>query len=68
MSNDPPILPGLSPIDGLDIHTKFDGGAISSSGGALLLREGRIRVSFPTPTPSRPVITQMLTAIEARAP
>jgi len=27
MSNDPPILPGLSPIDGLDIHTKFEAAA-----------------------------------------
>ena len=34
-----PILPGLSPIDGLDIHARFDGGALSSDGGVLLLRE-----------------------------
>jgi hypothetical protein len=39
MSNDTPILPGLSPVDGLDIHARFDGGAMSSNGGALLLRE-----------------------------
>ena len=44
MSNDTPILPGLSPVDGLDIHARFDGGAMSSNGGALLLRQaGRAR-------------------------
>jgi len=44
MSVDTPILPGLSPVDGLDIHARFDGGAMSSNGGALLLREaGRAR-------------------------
>ena len=39
MPNDTPILPGLSPVDGLDIHARVDGGAISSNGGALLVRE-----------------------------
>jgi hypothetical protein len=39
MSDNSPILPGLSPVGGLDIHAKFDGGAMSSNGGALLLRE-----------------------------
>lgn len=39
MTDDTPILPGLSPVDGLDIHARFDGGAVSSNGGALLLRE-----------------------------
>lgn len=44
MSVDAPILPGLSSVDGLDIHARFDGGAMSSNGGALLLREaGRAR-------------------------
>lgn len=44
MSNDTPILPGLSPVDGLEIHARFDGGAMSSNGGALLLRQaGRAR-------------------------
>jgi len=44
MSDDTPILPGLSPVDSLPIHAKFDGGAMSSNGGALLLREaGRRR-------------------------
>ena len=39
MSDDTPILPGLSPVDSLPIHAKFDGGVMSSNGGALLLRE-----------------------------
>jgi len=39
MSHDTPILPGLSPVDGLDVHARFDGGALSSDGGVLLLRE-----------------------------
>jgi DDE family transposase len=39
MSHDTPVLPGLSPVDGLDIHARFDGGALSSDGGVLLLRE-----------------------------
>ena len=39
MSHDTPILPGLSPVAGLDIHARFDGGALSSDGGMLLLRE-----------------------------
>ncbi len=44
MSDDTPLLPGLSPVDGLDLHARFDGGAVSSNGGALFLREaGRRR-------------------------
>jgi len=39
MSDDTPILPGLSPVCGLDVHARFDGGRMSSNGGALLLRE-----------------------------
>lgn len=39
MNNCTPILPGLSPVCGLDIHARFDGGQMSSNGGALLLRE-----------------------------
>ena len=39
MSDDTPILPGLSPVCGLDIHARFEGGAMTSNGGALLLRE-----------------------------
>ncbi len=39
MPHDTPVLPGLSPVDSLDIHARFDGGALSSDGGVLLLRE-----------------------------
>ena len=39
MGDHTPILPGLPPVESLDIHARFDGGAISSDGGALLLRE-----------------------------
>ena len=39
MSDDTPLLPGLSPVEGLDIHARFDGGALSSDGGVLLLRD-----------------------------
>ncbi len=39
MNGDTPILPGLSPVCGLDVHARFDGGQMSSNGGALLLRE-----------------------------
>ena len=39
MSDDTLILPGLSRVDSLPIHAKLDGGAMSSNGGALLLRE-----------------------------
>jgi hypothetical protein len=39
MPDDTPLLPGLSPVEGLDIHARFDGGALSSDGGVLLLRE-----------------------------
>lgn len=39
MIDDTLILPGPSPVCGLDIHARFDGGQMSSNGGALLLRE-----------------------------
>ena len=47
MPQDTPFLPGLSPIDGLDIHARFDGGMLSSDGGVLLLRgiEGRMGIA-----------------------
>lgn len=32
-------LPGLSPIEGKPIIARFDGGALSSDGGLLALRE-----------------------------
>ncbi len=44
MSHDTPILPGLSPVDRFDIHARFDGGALSSDGGVLLLREIERRI------------------------
>lgn len=44
MSDDPPILPVPSPVDSVPVHAEFDGFALSSDGGALLLREaGRRR-------------------------
>lgn len=39
MTNDTLSLPGLSPVETLDIHARFDGGALSSDGGVLILRE-----------------------------
>lgn len=46
MSETTPILPGLSPVEGLEIHARFDGGAMSSNGGALLLREVERRIGL----------------------
>lgn len=46
MSEATPILPGLSPVEGLEIHARFDGGAMSSNGGALLLREVERRMGL----------------------
>ena len=46
MSDSTPILPGLSPVEGLEIHARFDGGALSSNGGALLLREVERRMGL----------------------
>jgi len=34
-----PLLPGLSPVADKDIVARFDGGALSSDGGVLVLRE-----------------------------
>ena len=39
MTEDSLLLPGLSPVESLDVHARFDGGALSSDGGVLLLRE-----------------------------
>jgi len=39
MTQDTLLLPGLSRLDSLDIHARFDGGALSSDGGVLVLRE-----------------------------
>ena len=39
MAEDTLLLPGLSPVEGLDVYARFDGGALSSDGGVVLLRE-----------------------------
>ena len=39
MNDDTLFLPGLSPVERHDIHARFDGGALSSDGGVLLLCE-----------------------------
>ncbi len=39
MNDDTLFLPGLSPVERHDIHARFDGGALSSDGGVLLLRQ-----------------------------
>ena len=39
MNDNALFLPGLSPVGQHDIHARFDGGALSSDGGVLLLRE-----------------------------
>ena len=39
MTKDTLLLPGLSPVESLDVHARFDGGALPSDGGVVLLRE-----------------------------
>ena len=46
MKDDTLFLPGLSPVRRHDIHARFDGGALSSDGGVLLLREIEREVNF----------------------
>ena len=46
MLEDTSFLPGLSPVDYLDIHARFDGGSLSSDGGVLVLREIERRLKF----------------------
>ena len=46
MTEDSLFLPGLSPVEGLDVHARFDGGALSSDGGVLLLREIELDLKF----------------------
>ncbi len=46
MYEDNLFLPGLSPVENLDIHARFDGGALSSDGGVLVLREVERRLKF----------------------
>ena len=46
MTNNTLFLPGLSPVKNLELHARFDGGALSSDGGVLLLREVERRLNF----------------------
>ena len=39
MSDDTLFLPGLSSLEGRELRADFDGGALSSDGGVLVLRE-----------------------------
>ena len=39
MDQDTRFLPGLSPVEGRELRADFDGGALSSDGGVLVLRE-----------------------------
>jgi len=46
MTKTTPFLPGLSPVKSHPLHARFDGGALSSDGGVLLLREIEDRLGF----------------------
>ncbi|MCP4072336.1 MAG: IS1380 family transposase, partial [Hyphomicrobiales bacterium] len=46
MNKDNLFLRGLSPVESLDIHARFDGGSLSSDGGVLILREIEKRLNF----------------------
>ncbi len=46
MNKDSLFLPGLSPVDSLEIHARFDGGALSSDGGVLVLREIELGLKY----------------------
>ena len=39
MTNDTLLLPGPSPVEGYEIHARFNGGTVSSDGGVLVLRQ-----------------------------
>jgi DDE family transposase len=39
MADDPPFLPGLSPVAGKPVHVSFDAGRLTSDSGILLLAE-----------------------------
>src|SRR2546430_16266509 len=41
-----PFLPGLSPVQGKAVVTRFDGGRLSSEGGLLALREIESRLGL----------------------
>ncbi len=55
MTEDSLLLPGLSPVEGLDVHARFAGGALSSDGGVVLLRELERGLNFAAQW--RPVCT-----------
>ena len=46
MQEDTHFLPGLSPVGPVEIHARFDGGALSSDGGVLILCEIERRLKF----------------------
>jgi hypothetical protein len=46
MNEDNLFLPGLSSVGRHKIHARFDGGALSSDGGVLILREIDKRLNF----------------------
>ncbi len=46
MTDTTAFLPGLSPIENHKIHARFDGGALSSDGGVLVLRELERQLKF----------------------
>ncbi len=46
MTDNTLFLPGLSPVENLDLIARFDGGALSSDGGVLLLREVEKSLQF----------------------
>src|SRR5436190_5841757 len=41
-----PFLPGLSPVQGMAVVARFDGGRLSSEGGLLVLREVERRLGL----------------------
>ena len=46
MTKTTPFLPGLSPVKSHALHARFDGGALSSDGGVLILREIERKLGF----------------------
>ncbi len=46
MQEDNLFLPGLSPVSTLEIQARFDGGALSSDCGVLILREIERKLKF----------------------
>jgi len=46
MTDHTPVLPGLSPVENREILARFDGGALSSNGGVVVLRELELQLRF----------------------